>query len=78
MALCRVSRGVSLCTEPFAALVAVMRKLLLLANALLRQNRPWTPKAGDEQPAEEWRLDASCLERVGARADFRLCDGPGS
>ena len=25
------------------ALVAVKLKLLLLANALLRQNRPWTP-----------------------------------
>ena len=31
--------------------VAVMRKLLLLANALLRQNRLWTPRAGDEPTA---------------------------
>ena len=36
---------------PKAALVAVMRKLLLLANALLRQNRLWTPRAGDEPAA---------------------------
>ena len=36
---------------PKVALVAVMRKLLLLANALLRQNRPWTPRAGDEPTA---------------------------
>ena len=41
---------------PKVALVAVMRKLPLLANSLLRQNRLWTPRAGDEptgeQPAE--------------------------
>ena len=36
---------------PKVALVAVMRKLLLLANALLRQNRLWTPRAGDEPAA---------------------------
>ena len=36
---------------PKVALVAVMRKLLLLANALLRQNRLWTPRAGDEPTA---------------------------
>ena len=36
---------------PKVVLVAVMRKLLLLANALLRQNRPWTPRAGDEPTA---------------------------
>ena len=33
---------------PKVALVAVMRKLLLLANALLRQDRLWTPRADDE------------------------------
>ena len=37
---------------PKVALVAVMRKLLLLANALLRQNRLWTPRA-DAKPAAE-------------------------
>jgi transposase len=26
------------------ALTAIMRKLLVLANALLKANRPWTPK----------------------------------
>jgi len=26
------------------ALTATMRKLLVLANALLKANRPWTPK----------------------------------
>ena len=26
------------------ALTAVMRKLVVLANALLRENRPWTPE----------------------------------
>ncbi len=36
---------------PKVALVAVMRKLLLLANALLRQDRLWTPRAGDEPVA---------------------------
>ena len=36
---------------PKVALVAVMRKLLLLANALLRQNRLWTPRVGDEPTA---------------------------
>ena len=30
---------------PKVALTAVMRKLLLLANALLRHNRLWTPRA---------------------------------
>ena len=43
---------------PKVALVAVMRKLLLLANALLRQNRLWTPHAGDE-PAEEQPAEAA-------------------
>ena len=33
---------------PKVALVAVMRKLLLLANALLRQNRLWTSRASNE------------------------------
>ena len=33
---------------PKVALTAVMRKLLLLANALLRQNRPWASRAGGE------------------------------
>ena len=39
---------------PKVALTAVMRKLLLLANALLRQNRLWTPRADkpEAQPAE--------------------------
>ncbi|MGH6867491.1 MAG: IS110 family transposase, partial [Methylocella sp.] len=27
-----------------AAIAAIMRKLLLLANALLRDRRPWNPK----------------------------------
>ena len=35
------------------ALVAVMRKLLLLANALLRQNRLWTPRSGDESARDQ-------------------------
>jgi transposase len=26
------------------ALTAIMRKLVVLANALLKANRPWTPK----------------------------------
>ena len=43
---------------PMVALVAIMRKLLLLANALLRQNRPWTPKASDE-PAREQPPEAA-------------------
>ena len=43
-----VARG----KPPKVALVAVMRKLLLLANALLRQNRLWTPRAGAEPTAE--------------------------
>lgn len=30
---------------PKLAITAVMRKLLLLANALLRDNRAWKPKA---------------------------------
>ena len=30
------------------ALVAVMRKLLLLANALLAQDRPWSPRSAAE------------------------------
>ena len=30
------------------ALVAVMRKLLLLANVLLRDDRLWTPRSGDQ------------------------------
>ena len=47
---------------PKVALVAVMRKLLLLANALLRQNRVWTPRAGDG-PAEE--LPAEAAEDAG-------------
>lgn len=29
--------------KPKVALVALMRKLLVLANALLKENRPWTP-----------------------------------
>ena len=29
---------------PKVAITAVMRKLLLLANALLREHRNWTPK----------------------------------
>ena len=39
---------------PKVALTAVMRKLLLLANALLRHNRLWTPRADmpGAQPAE--------------------------
>ena len=43
-----VARG----KPPKVALVAVMRKLLLLANALLSQNRLWTPRAGAEPTAE--------------------------
>ena len=38
---------------PKVALVAVMRKLLLLANALLRQDRLWTPRVGDEAASEQ-------------------------
>ena len=38
---------------PKVALVAVMRKLLLLANALLRQDRLWTPRADDEAASEQ-------------------------
>ena len=33
------------------ALVAVMRKLLLLANVLLRDDRLWTPRGGDQSSA---------------------------
>ena len=40
------------------ALVAVMRKLLLLANALLRQNRLWAPRSGDE-PARDQPVEAA-------------------
>ena len=29
---------------PKVALTAVMRKLAVLANALLKQDRPWTPE----------------------------------
>jgi transposase len=29
---------------PKVALIAIMRKLLILANALLRDGRTWTPK----------------------------------
>ena len=44
---------------PKVALTAVMRKLLLLANALLRQNRLWTPRADNpEAPAAENAKDA--------------------
>lgn len=28
---------------PKVALTAIMRKLVVLANALLKHNRPWTP-----------------------------------
>ena len=35
---------------PKVALVAVMRKLLLLANALLRQNRIWTREPATSRP----------------------------
>jgi transposase len=34
---------------PKVALVAIMRKLLLLANALLRDKRKWTPHAPQKQ-----------------------------
>jgi hypothetical protein len=33
---------------PKLALTAVMRKLLVLANALLKANRPWAPKPLDQ------------------------------
>ena len=36
---------------PKVALVAVMRKLLLLANVLLRDDRLWTPRPGDQPDA---------------------------
>ena len=49
-----VGRGKS----PKVALVAVMRKLLLLANALLRQNRLWTPRT-DAKTAAEPLADAA-------------------
>ncbi|MFC3970409.1 IS110 family transposase, partial [Rhizobium lemnae] len=29
---------------PKLAITAIMRKLIVLANALLRKNRKWTPK----------------------------------
>ena len=49
-AKCRqlVGRGKS----PKAALAAVMRKLLVLADALLRQNRLWTPRTNPEPNTE--------------------------
>jgi len=34
---------------PKVALTAVMRKLIILANALLRHNRKWTPKTADRR-----------------------------
>ena len=30
--------------KPKVAIVAVMRKLIILANTLLAENRPWTPQ----------------------------------
>ncbi|MBX5224265.1 IS110 family transposase, partial [Rhizobium sp. NLR8a] len=30
---------------PKVAITAIMRKIILLANALLRKNQKWTPKA---------------------------------
>ena len=34
---------------PKVALTAVMRKLIILTNALLRHNRKWTPKTADRR-----------------------------
>ena len=48
------------------ALVAVMRKLLLLANVLLRDDRLWTPRAGDRHktPLPEAAEDAASPRRL--------------
>ncbi|MEM7695417.1 MAG: IS110 family transposase, partial [Pseudomonadota bacterium] len=38
-------RLISAGKPPKVALTALMRKLLILANALLRDGRPWAPKS---------------------------------
>jgi len=36
--------------KPKVALTAVMRKLVILANALVRENRPWQPTRPVKSP----------------------------
>ena len=52
---------------PKVALVAVMRKLLLLANVLLRDDRLWTLRPGDQPdtPLADAAEDADGLPRLG-------------
>ena len=59
-----VGRGKS----PKVALVAVMRKLLVLADALLRQNRPWTPRTNPEPNTEPSASSAAPASWPGAAA----------
>ena len=39
---------------PKVALTAVMRKLIILANALLRDGRAWVPKHLDQDGYSRW------------------------
>lgn len=41
---------------PKVAMVACMRKLLIILNAMVRDNRPWDPSI----PLEQLRLQHSC------------------
>ncbi len=60
------------------ALVAVMRKLLLLANVLLRDDRLWTPRAGGQHntPLPEATGDAGGTSGVGEGSLGDRSQGP--
>ena len=60
---------------PKVALVAVMRKLLLLANALLRQNRLWTPRTTAE-PFADAAEDAGGPSGLGEGSLGDRCQDP--
>ena len=60
------------------ALVAVMRKLVLLANVLLRDDRLWTPRAGRQHdaPPPEATGDAGGPSGVGEGSLGDRSQGP--
>ena len=63
---------------PKVALVAVMRKLLLLANVLLRDDRLWTPRPGDhpDTPLAEAAEDADGPSGLGEGSLGDRSQGP--
>ena len=63
---------------PKVALVAVMRKLLLLANVLLRDDRLWTPRPGDQPdtPLAEAAEDADGPSGLGEGSLGDRSQGP--